>query len=319
MRTVANENFVHELKGALERSFGFAIRSLVQLDGRMTLNFKAVRASDGLPFVVKCVPPAKRASYDHTQFQLKALAGTKAVARLFPDGLCRFDGYDVMYLSWCEGERLFPDELTDTQADLLLTDYLSFSAVLQRSRPNIPPDDIVGMRQRTLPYCRGLWAKRIRRLLETELKADRLALRPELTRIIHGDFHHGNFLFKDGRVSGFFDFENVTLGYPTEDLIRYVVCASEHLRWYEQYRKRRILEIFRRMVERAPYSATEWETAINRLLMSKIARKAENYGLGFWMMCNLIFRMRYYRVMKRIVSDVFKKERIKKTEDDDVC
>ena len=289
------------LHDALEQSLGFSLKPLERLDGEINLNFKAVRATDGLTFAVKCSPPEKHAAFAVLCGHLAALEGTKAARRLFPEALAEFRGYDILCLSWCDGERLFPDRLTDAQMEALADDYLDFSRALQHTKPSCPPDDCVAMRRLALGKCRGFWSRGIRRLLEQELTEESVRLRPEKTRLIHGDLHHGNFLFKDGRVSGFFDFENVTYGYPAEDLIRYFVCASEHLRWYEQHRKRRILRLFRVVVMRLKYPADEWETAINRLLVGKIARKAADRGLGFWMSVNLLYRSRYYRELKGIL------------------
>ena len=287
------------LHDALERALGFALEPLERLDGEINLNFRAVRAADGLTFAVKCSPPEKRAAFAALCGHFKALEGTKAARRLFPGALAQFRGYDILCLSWCDGERLFPDRLTDGQMEALADDYLDFSRALQRTEPSCPPDDCAAMRRLALGKCRGFWSRGIRRLLERELTEDRLLIRPEKARLIHGDLHHGNFLFRDGRVSGFFDFENVTRGYPAEDLVRYFVCASEHLRWYEQYRKRRILRLFRIAAARLKYPVDEWETALNRLLIGKIARKAADRGLGFLMSVNLLFRARYYRALKR--------------------
>ena len=291
------------LHDALERSLGFSLKPLVRLDGEINLNFRAVRETDGLTFAVKCSPPEKHAAFAVLCGHLKALEGTKAARRLFPDALQQFRGYDILCLSWCDGERLFPDRLTDAQMAALADDYLDFSRALQRTQPSCPPDDCVAMRRLALGKCGGFWSRGIRRLLECELTEEGVRLRPEKTRLIHGDLHHGNFLFSDGRVSGFFDFENVTEGYPAEDLIRYFVCASEHLRWYEQHRKLRILRLFRIAVTRLGYPADEWVTALNRLLIGKIARKAADRGLGFLMTVNLLFRARYYRTMKRIAEE----------------
>ena len=291
------------LHDALEQSLGFLLKPLVRLDGEINLNFKAVRTADGLTFAVKCSPPEKHAAFAALCGHLTALEGTKAARRLFPDALQQFRGYDVLFLSWCDGERLFPDRLTDAQMAALADDYLDFSRALQRTEPSCPPDDCVAMRRLALGKCGGFWSRGIRRLLERELTEEGVRLRPEKTRLIHGDLHHGNFLFQDGRVSGFFDFENVTEGYPAEDLVRYFVCASEHLRWYEQHRKLRILRLFRIAVTRLGYPADEWGTALNRLLIGKIARKAADRGLGFLMTVNLLFRARYYRTMKRIAEE----------------
>lgn len=291
------------LRDALEKSLGFALKPLERLDGEINLNFRAVRATDGLAFAVKCSPPEKHAAFAVLCGHLAALEGTKAARRLFPDALVRFRGYDVLCLSWCDGERLFPDRLTDAQMEALADDYLEFSEALQRTESTCPPDDCAAMRRLALGKCSGFWSRGIRRILERELTEEGVRIRPERARLIHGDLHHGNFLFKDGRVSGFFDFENVTRGYPAEDLVRYFVCAAEHLRWYEQHRKRRILGLFRIAVARLGYPVGEWETALNRLLVGKIARKAADRGLGFRMSVNLLFRARYYRALKRAAAE----------------
>ena len=289
------------LHDELERSLGFPLKPLERLDGEINLNFRAVRTTDGMAFAVKCSPPEKHAAFAALCGYFAALEGTKAARRLFSDALTRFRGYDVLCLSWCDGERLFPDRLTDAQMEALADDYLEFSEALQRTEPSCPPDDCAAMRRFALGKCRGFWSRGIRRLLERELTEESVLIRPEKTRLIHGDLHHGNFLFKDGRVSGFFDFENVTQGYPAEDFVRYFICAAEHLRWYEQHRKRRILRLFRIAAARLRYPVDEWETAFDRLLVSKIARKAADRGLGFWMSVNLLYRSRYYRALKGIL------------------
>ena len=294
------------LHDALEQALGFPLKPLERLDGVINLNFRAVRTTDGLTFAVKCSPPEKRAAFAALCGHLAALEGTKAARRLFPDALAQFRGYDILFLSWCDGERLFPDRLTDGQMTALADDYLDFSRALQRTQPSCPPDDCITMRRFALGKCRGVWSCGVRRLLERELTEEGVRLRPEKTRLIHGDLHHGNFLFKDGRVSGFFDFENVTRGYPAEDFVRYFICAAEHLRWYEQHRKRRILRLFRTAVARLGYPADEWETALNRLLVSKIARKAANRGLGFLMSANLLCRARYYLALKRAAAEALR-------------
>lgn len=301
---MTDSGFASELKAALEKAVGFEMLPLERLDGTLTLNFKAVRASDGFAFAVKCSPPDRHESFEALVRNFEALDGAKAARRIFPEALGKFGDYDVLCLSWCEGVRLFPDRLTDAQMELLADDYLDFSAALQHARPSCPPDDCAEARRKALAGCRSRWAAGIRRMLECELTESAVTLRPGLVRLIHGDLHHGNFLFRDGRVSGFFDFENITRGYPAEDLIRYFVCASEHLRWYEQYRKRRILRLFRIVVGRMPYGLAEWETALDRLLVSKIARKVSGRGLGFLMSVNLLFRAHYYRVMKRHAAEV---------------
>ena len=293
-------DFPAALRGALERSLGFMLKPLERLDGKIALNFKAVRATDGFTFAVKCSPPERHEAFVRLLTHLEELKGTKAVRRIFPDGLSKFRDYDVICLSWCAGERLFPDRLSDSEMATFVDDYLAFSAALQKTSLILPHDPLLDWRAFVLSHC-TTWASRgIRRLVERVLTETALTYRPELLKTVHGDLHHGNFLFVDGRVAGYFDLEDLCQGYPTDDLVRYFVCASEHLRWYEQHRKSRILALFAQVVRRTPYSAHEWEIALNALLMRKIVAKAERGRLGWWQTANLLFRAGYYRKLKRI-------------------
>ena len=75
------------------------------------------------------------------------------------------------------------------------------SAVLQKATMIAPPDPIAEWREVALRQCRGPFGGWLRRLIERELPRDEAAYRPERLGVIHGDFHHGNFLFVDGRVA----------------------------------------------------------------------------------------------------------------------
>lgn len=293
-----------ELKAELERTLGFPLRSLVRLDGASALNFKAVRESDGLAYAVKCSPRSRQVMFDHLVRHLEETKGTKAVSRLFAEDCPpTFRGYNVICLSWCDGERLFPDQLTSDQFADFLDEYRTFSAAMQKSTRVMPADPIADWRARALAACRGFRGRWLRRLIERELPADVVAYRQDRLGVIHGDFHHGNFLFADGRLKGFFDLEEFCGGYPADDIVRYIVCAAEHLKWYEQWRKRLILKRFAEAVDRLPYPEDEWQTAIGGLLIRKIFKKVAGRSAGFFQTVNLLFRARFYLALKRIASN----------------
>lgn len=290
------------LKAELERSLGFRLRTLERLDGASALNFKAVREADGLAFAVKCSPASRQVMFDHLVRHLEETKGTKAVVRLFEKECpSTFRGYNVICLSWCVGERLFPDQLSRLELEAFLAEYLSFSAAMQKATLIAPPDPIERWRAGALAACRGVLGRPLRSLIERELPADEVRYRPERLGVIHGDFHHGNFLFVSGRLNGVFDLEEFCGGYPADDIVRYFVCAAEHLRWYEQGRKRRLLRRFAEAVGFLPYPAEDWVVAIGGLLVRKLYVKAEGRRLGLAQIANLLFRARFYLAMKRIV------------------
>lgn len=291
-----------ELKEALERGLGFGLGELRRLDGASALNFKATRASDGLPFLVKCSPFARQTMYEHLVRHLEEMKGTKAVGRLFAEECPKtFRGYNLICLAWCEGRRMFPDELTEGQLREFLAEYLAFSSALQQATLIVPHDPQSEWRQAAWEACGGFWARPLRRLMARQLPAEEVAYREERVGVIHGDFHHGNFLFRDGRLSGIFDLEEFCGGYPSDDILRYFVCAGEHLRWYERHRMRGLLRRFAVAVDCLPYPEDEWLTGIDGLLVRKIHGKVRDRRPGPFQVLNLLFRARFYLALKRIV------------------
>ena len=298
------QDFSNELlKAHLEKTLGFSLASLTRLPGYAnSLNFKAVRASDGLVFAVKCSNPADTRRRARLVTHLDELKGTKAVQRLFPEVTSEFEGFSLLFLSWCPGERVFADRLSGDELDAFLDDYLALSAALQRTSDHRPAEDPAERFERVMPNLRGFGTGRIRRFFEEQAALGYVAYRPEKLRVIHNDFHHGNFLFVDHRVAGYFDFEEFRPGYPAEDIVRYVTVCSEHLHFNQLYRQRGILSAFGRLVRRSPYGRDEWHVAVNAMLLYR-TEKYIRRGLGLLQVVRLNLRFRFYLAMSRIIDD----------------
>lgn len=289
----------------LERALGFRLRLLKRLDGASSLNFRAERESDGLVFAVKCSPPVRQVMFDRLVAHLDDVRGTKAVQRLFEETCPKtYKDYNLICLAWCPGERRFPDQLTDEQFLAFLDEYQVFSAAMQRSVDIAPVDPVIDWRTAVLKRCQGWAGKGLKRLLEEELTIDSLTYRRERLRVVHADFHHGNFLFANGVVQGFFDLEEFCEGYPADDIVRYLVCAAEHLRWYQLGRLKAICHKLEIAVRHLPYASDEWVTAINALLMRKIFRKTDDPAVSWGQSINLLFRARLYRRLRKKVATV---------------
>ena len=293
-----------ELKAELERSLGFPLRSLERLGGGSTLNFKAVRATDDFTFVVKCSPLSRHGLFVRLLKNMECLRGTKAMRCVFERECPReFRGYEIVCLSWCAGRSRFPDELSDEELSAFLADYRAFSESLQTIKDVREPRPIPEWREAFLAKSRG-WRATVLRLLTEEVSVEDGAYRPDLLRVTHGDFHHGNFFFENGRVSGYVDLEAIRLGYPTDDFIRYFTCAAEHLRWYAFWRRRGILRRFASAVRQLPYSRHEWMVAINGRFLGKVFLKTHRAErIGLLAALNLRYRARFYRVLRKIVIE----------------
>ena len=293
-----------ELKVELERTLGFPLRSLVRLDGASALNFKAVREGDGLFFLVKCFPPERRNFLKRFLINLEALRGAKVPERLFGDcGRIMICGFEVICISWCEGRRLMPDQLTREQLLAFLDEYQHLSAAFQTLSQVNGPDPLPAFREVAVRSSAGIWGRAVRRLIDRAVPVDSVIYRKETLKVIHADFHHGNFLFVDGAVSGFFDLEELCRGYPAEDIVRYIVCAAEHLPWYALCRRRRLLRVFGEAVHHLSYPVEEWLLAVNGLLVRKIAKKVIDRRVGLGCVANLLYRAVFYRKLCRVLMN----------------
>lgn len=303
--TAAQPFPAESLKAELERSLGFRLRGLTRLGGAAAVNFKAVRASDGLPFVVKCSLPDHNCRHARLVEHLQSLQGTKAAQRVFARECApSFAGYDVVCLAWCEGGPMPPDRLTDEQFRAFLDAYQAFSAEMQQVKAFEPPAPVVRWREMALRKCRGWRAGALRNLLE-KVAAEDVALRPGLTRVIHGDFHHGNLHFADGRLTGILDLEEMRKGYPTDDIVRLITCAAGHLRWYERRRKRRLVHLFGLAVRHMPYARQQWVAAIAGRFLYKVFMKTHaRPRIGLAMSLRLAFRARFYAELERRLAEI---------------
>lgn len=297
------QNFPNELlKRHLESALGFSLATLSRLPGcANSLNFKAVRESDGLVFAVKCSDPADAERRKRLVTHLDELRGTRAVQRIFSEVKSEFMGLSLLFLSWCPGERVLADRLSEDETDAFLDDYLDFSRALQRTSDHRPAEDPEVRYRWVLPRLEGAGVREVRRFLEEQCRLGNIAYRPEKLRIIHDDFHHGNFLFVGHRVAGYLDFEEFRPGYPAEDLIRYITVCSEHLHFYEFYRLKGLLATFRQFVRRAPYPKDEWHVAVNAMLLYR-AEKYIRRGLDPLRVVRLNLRFRFYLALSRIID-----------------
>ena len=295
---------IDELKAVLERGLGFGIGSLQRLGGSSAFNFKAVRSSDGFRFLVKCSPFSQQRHFDQLVDHLNALRGTIVAQRIFENECpATFGGCNLLCLEWCPGESVFPDRLTDKQFLSFLDDYLAFSEAMQIVRCVDDQAPVRKWRDEVRVKCRGLGGAILSKCLDDIVNPD-LASASLRMKVIHGDFHHGNFHFVDGRLNGIFDIEGMKRGYPTDDIVRYVTCAVEHLRWYELHRVRRMMRLFGLAVGHLPYAQDEWLAAIEGRFLRKAymqTNRLSRVGLGTAL--NLAFRSRLYRKMKSIARE----------------
>ncbi|MBO5284806.1 MAG: phosphotransferase, partial [Alphaproteobacteria bacterium] len=98
-------------------------------------------------------------------------------------------------------------------------------------------------------------------------------------KVIHGDFHARQILFKNGHLFAFIDWEDCRFGYPAEDYWYFI--------WYNQKPGLNLLKnilsrakIAKQILNRSSVPYNEWETAINIYLLSKLEAMSHKISLG---------------------------------------
>lgn len=291
------------LKAELERALGFRMSGFKRLKCVNSVNFRVTRESDGFVFLVKGLPAWRRAGYDMIVRHVRELKGTLAPQRLF-EAECpaSFGGYDLICLTWCEGESLFPDRLSEDELDAFLDAYLSFSDALQRTSVHhfaYPGDR---WRQEALEKCRTGWGRLVRPCVE-DCAAELSFFRPECQRVQHGDLHPGNFVFANGRVVGFLDVEGLTKGYCAWDLVRYFVFSLDRLSVFARRRRAKTFAHFARAVRRLPYPREEWITSLNVSWLEQIHKKLEGPRVGLVAALQLRLHSRLYRKLRAMAVE----------------
>lgn len=285
----------------LERSLGFRIVMFTRISGGGAMNFKAVRESDGLPFLVKCFVPDRQASYARLVANLKTMRGEKVPVRLFEDTCpATFAGCFLLCLSWCLGEPSGPQLLSSAEWSAFLREYQTFADRMQFSTAvNVVDLSLAKWRKLAFDLCRGLAGRILRPALDSMIDVD-LSFDQSIFSIVHGDFHSGNVLFKNSAVASFIDLENFAYGFGPTDIARYCYISAQRLARSDKRGLRLILERFAQAIFELPYSALEWRLFSNELALSIVRHRTKNFRrLGICSALKTVAALRFFDSFRR--------------------
>ena len=222
-------------------------------------------APDGRPVFVKVAP---RDRVERTKAFLKVAADCPLLPKVVDFDIPELAGRDYVCLEWMDAGRVNAEDMTDAQADSLLAGYLGLSSVMARATGGMimppPPEetcerlyaDVAGYAKRH-PIVGRLVAPLVG-IPETERTYGGRA-----TVTIHGDLQPKNYGFRGDSLAAVFDIDGITKGLACEDL---AYAFTERCRRAEltDAKRRRLADLFLRLVRNSPWPKDEWRIAVNR-------------------------------------------------------
>lgn len=234
-----------------------------------------VAASGGRDVFVKVAP---RDRVERTKSFLEA-ADCPFLPKVVSLDIPELAGHDYICLEWMDAERVNAEDMTDAQADSLLAGYMELSSAMARA-PDVmqPPGE---------ETCERLYADVAgyakRHPLVGRLVAPLVGI-PEwertyggrATATIHGDLQPKNYGFRGDRLAAVFDVDGLTKGLACEDL---AYAFTERCRRAElsAAKRRRLVELFLRLVRKSPWPEDEWRIAVNRDRLRIAARRVASH------------------------------------------
>ena len=235
-------------------------------------------APDGRAVFVKVAP---RDRIERTKAFLAVADDCPTLPKLVPLDIPELAGRDYICLEWMDAERVNAEDMTDAQADGLLAGYLELSSVMVRATGGMimppPPeetcerlyDDVAGYARR-----HPLVGRLIAPLVEIPEPERTYCGRATVT--IHGDLQPKNYGFRGDRLAAVFDIDGLTKGLACEDL---AYAFTERCRRAElsAAKRRRLADLFLRVVRASPWPKGDWLFAVNRDRLRIAARRVASH------------------------------------------
>ena len=196
------------------------------------------------------------------------------------DGLPDFAGLSVLCLEWKESVQVHAEDMTDAQLNGFLDGCRELSKAFARFRGFVSPpaDEDSPLRQYDAlqRYARRHPVTgRLLRPLLTIPESDRsYGDRPLVT--IHGDLQPKNYGFDGDRLAAVYDTDDLTQGLACEDAC-YAFTERARRAELSASARRRLTELFLRLVGMSPWPRDEWLIAVNHARLRIAARRLEKH------------------------------------------
>lgn len=267
------------------------------------------------PLGVKCTYPVFRGEADgfapvfvkvgtreewtRTANLLREIGDCGFFSRFLTDVPIEYNGSVVFVMAWRESRIIFPEGMSDRQAENFAAGCVKLSVALQKARgalgitapANPTPDELF---ENILQYVRrhpvaGRLLKRLTEIPEAERTYGTHPL-----AVIHGDFHAKNFGFAGDELVAVFDFDKLTEGLYCSDLVN-ALCERFSCFHLSRAARLRLRDVSRRIVARVPWPREEMVVACNVIRLQFAARRIRKHLNSAWVALDVIRRDRAIR------------------------
>ena len=269
------------------------------------------------PLGVKCTYPVFRGELDgaspvfvkvgtreewtRTANLLKAIGDCEFFSRFLTDAPIAFNGSAVFVMEWRESKTVFPEDMTERQIESFVAGCVKLGEVLGRGRVRASRRDGDGTGGEPEELFASLLQYVRRHPVAGRLLKGLVAI-PESERtygdrpraVCHGDFHAKNFGFAGDEFAAVYDFDKLTEGLKCSDLVN-ALCERFSCFHLSRAARRRLEDVSRRIVARAPWPCEELAIACNVVRLQFAARRIRKHPDSAWIALDVLRRDRAIR------------------------
>ena len=225
--------------------------------------------------------------------------------KILPESRIDYHGYAVFVMEWKDTKVVYPEDMTERQADSLVDACVKLSDALQGVREFSPVSDSPfapeRMYEEVLGYVRRHpFAGRLLKGL-LSIPAEERTFGTRSLAVIHGDFHAKNFGFSGDEFASVFDFDKLTQGLACGDLADALVERYSCLGLSASSR-RRLDAVALRIVARAPWPREEFAVSCNIARLKFAVRRIRKHPNSAWVALDILRRDRKIREFLTVVE-----------------
>ena len=282
------------LSAAIAAAVGRAYR-LTPLGVKCTYPVFRGEADGVAPVFVKVGP---REEWARTVNLLREIGDCGFFSRFLTEAPIEYKGSAVFVMEWRDSRIVFPEDMSDMQAESFVAGCVKLSAALQKATDIIPiatsslaPERLYGDISRYVDRHR-VAGRLLKGILDIPVAERTFGSRP--LAVIHGDFHSKNFGFLGDEFSSVFDFDKLTQGLACMDLANALIERFSCL-GLSAATRRRLAERTRYILSKAPWPREDFVIACNIVRLQFAVRRILKHPDSAWVALDILRRDRKIR------------------------